>query len=153
MKLKAGLLFFLYLYLKVSLNGPMSFSFLNAGALFYKFFFSIFREPQVRLTSLQGWASHVCNQFWFSSISWKRFHCLIFNEVFVYSKKKIGCLPINKGKIQLHITNYIFHNQIFSSSLNSVSLAHILTLHLCQETLPTFSFLSFCSAFSFTSVI
>ena len=46
MKLKAGLLFFLYLYLKVSLNGPMSFSFLNAGALFYKFFFSIFRGPQ-----------------------------------------------------------------------------------------------------------
>ena len=100
MKLKAGLLFFLYFYLKVSLNGPMSFSFLNAGAVFYKFFFFQFSGGlKRRLTSLQGWAGHVCNQFWFSSISWKRFHCLIFNEVFVYSKKKIGCLPINKGKI------------------------------------------------------
>jgi hypothetical protein len=45
--------------------GPMSFSFLNAGALFYKltslffFFFQFSGGLKRRLTSLQGWAGHV----------------------------------------------------------------------------------------------
>jgi hypothetical protein len=42
--------------------GPMNFSFLNVGALFYKFFFFQYsRGLKRRLTSFQGWAGHASN--------------------------------------------------------------------------------------------